>query len=67
MPVESVKSEIDEQLVETVEDHACPDQSDQHDDYSGTDSGDSESDDDGAEDGTAFNMVMPSRAGRERV
>ena len=67
VPVESVESETDEQLVETVEDHACPDQSDQHDDYSGTHTGDSESDDNGADNRTAFNMVMPTRAGRERV
>lgn len=39
----------------------------QHDDYSGTDSGGSESNDDGTDEVTAFNMVMPTRAGRERV
>ena len=40
---------------------------DQHNEYSGSDSGESESDEDGADDGTGFNMVMPTRAGRQRV
>ena len=33
VPVESAESETDEQLVKTVEDRTCPDQSDQHDDH----------------------------------
>jgi len=34
---------------------------------SGSDSWDSESDEDGADDGTGFIMVMPTRAGRQKV
>lgn len=61
---ETQTTETDEQPAETVEGATCHDQPNE---YSGSDSGDSESDEDGADDGTGFNMVMPTRAGRQRV
>ena len=61
---ETQTTETDEQPAETVEGVTCHDQ---HNEYSGSDSGDSESDEDGADDGTGFNMVMPTGAGRQRV
>ena len=60
---ETQTTETDEQPAETVG-VTCHDQ---HNEYSGSDSGDSESDEDGADDGTGFNMVMPTRAGRQSV
>ena len=57
-------TETDEQPAETVEGATCHDQPNE---YSGSDSGDSESNEDSADDGTGFNMVMPTRAGRQRV
>ena len=57
-------TETDEQPAETVEGAICHDQPNE---YSGSDSGDSESNEDSADDGTGFNMVMPTRAGRQRV
>ena len=61
---ETQMTETDEQPAETVEGATCHDQPNE---YSGSDSGDSESDEDGADDWTGFNMVMPTRAGRQRV
>ena len=39
----------------------------ERDEYSSSESGDSESDEDCADDTSGFNMVMPTRAGRQRL
>jgi len=55
--------ESDEQQAEVL---TC---TDQRDEYISSESGDSESDEDCADDttGCGFNMVMPTRAGRQRL
>ena len=58
---ESLESESYEQPVEVV---TC---TDQRDDHSGSESGVNGSDEYGADDKSGFNMVMPTRVGRERV
>ena len=64
MPGESVERPdggSDEQPAEVL---TC---TDQRDEYSSSEGGDSESDEDCADDTSGFNMVMPMRAGRQRL
>ena len=58
---EHLEGESDDQPTEVL---TC---TDQHDEYSSSESGDSKSNKDCADDTSGFNMVMPTRAGRKRL
>jgi len=62
VPGESAERPEGESNEQSVEVLTC---TDQRDEYSSSESGDSESEEDCVDDTSGFNMVMPTRAGRQ--